>query len=511
MGIPLRVLLVEDSERDAALVLRALAGGGFDASALRVDSADAMRAALSKSTWDVVLSDHVMPQFSSSRALTLVHEAGLDLPFIIVSGHIGEELAVAAMRAGCRDFVSKENLARLAPVVQRELEELRGRRQRRSLENQLLHAQKMEVVGLLAGGIAHDFNNLLTAIFGYTEFARDTLPPGHPARESLERVTEAAEQAAGVSRALLTFSRRLPAQKSPVQIDEVVRRSLRLLERLLPATIRLESALACPPEFRIQADPTQLQQLVINLAINARDAMPQGGTLHVGTRGRPAAPPDAPHVELLVRDTGVGMSDDVRQRIFEPFFTTKPKGVGTGLGLSIIDSIVRDHGGTIAVDSAPGQGAAFTVTLPAHVADAAEPLPSAGPPQRGSGELIVLAEDNEHVRAILAAALENAGYRVLQVGDGAALLETLRQRGGEVRVLVTDMEMPQHSGLACVTELRRTGSRVPAILITGSVGTDLEDGLDADTIVLRKPFALRTLVEFVGQRRRTTPTEGAPA
>lgn len=372
--------------------------------------------------------------------------------------------------------------------------------QRRRLDAQLQHAQKIEAIGQLAGGIAHEFNNLLTAIFGYVELARKTLEPEHSAIRSLERVVEAAEQASGVTHSLLTFSRRTPTEKHVANVASLIEKATRLLERVLPAGITLKTEVPRMPLY-VRADATQLQQVLLNLAINARDAMPEGGELRISARRAPprGSHDDNPDVQLVVRDTGVGISPRDLPHIFEPFFTTKPPERGTGLGLAITVGIVEDHAGRIDVASQPGEGATFTVTLPAVdsalVHEAAKPAPEV---PRGEGELILLAEDDQHVRRIIASALQSLNYEVLPVGDGRALLEAFAERRDRVRLLVTDLEMPQRQGLDCLADLRAAGVRVPAILMTATVDAAVEDDLDDDTVLLRKPFHLSALGVLVG-------------
>ncbi|MGB9625390.1 MAG: hybrid sensor histidine kinase/response regulator [Phycisphaerae bacterium] len=391
--------------------------------------------------------------------------------------------------------------------------------EQKRLQDELHQAQKMEAIGQLAGGVAHDFNNLLTAIFGYTDLARRTLTPGHPALASLDGVLAAAEQAAGVSRSLLTFSRKTPIQKQTIGLNEVVTRAARLLRRLLPASIELVTEAAGEEPALVEADGTQMQQVIMNLAINARDAMPAGGVLRIAARPPTEAERDesragestAPAgVCLEVSDTGIGMAPEVLNRIFEPFFTTKPKGVGTGLGLSIIHGIIEEHGGTIRVRSEPGKGTTFTIWLPAPSRARAEAAAAPATSIRGAGEMILIAEDDEQVRSIMTSALRAAGYQVLAVGDGTALLEAFEQNRPHVRLIVTDAEMPRQSGLAAVRRLREEGADVPVVLVTGSVETSIEGQVDERTALLRKPYPMSALLSLISQRLPASPGPRVP-
>ncbi len=381
-------------------------------------------------------------------------------------------------------------------------ERKRDDQERRELESQLRHAQKMEAIGQLAGGVAHDFNNLLAAIFGYNALARETLAANHPAMRSLDQVAVAAEQAAGVVRGLLTFSRKAPAEKMPLNLAEIVRRAGQLLRRLLPASIELVTDLDDSEPLLVNADSSQTLQVVLNLAINARDAMPDGGRLEIIAR-LARRPDDAAAqrglVELMVRDSGCGMPAEIRDRIFEPFFTTKPRGEGTGLGLSITHSIVKDHDGTIDVQSTPGQGTIFTVRLPAMKSrELRRASRTTARIPRGGGELVLLAEDDEHVRRILSSALSSLDYQVLPVADGAALRAAFARERNRIRLIVTDIDMPEGNGLHCLADIRAQGAQTPAIIVTASPDADLERRLDAQTRLLRKPFEISALGLLAG-------------
>ncbi len=381
------------------------------------------------------------------------------------------------------------------------------------LEEQLHHAMKMEAVGQLAGGVAHDFNNLLTAITGYAELARTAVGENRKVGAMLEGIEDAAQQAAGVTRSLLTFSCKTAAKKERVELHGLVEKTVRLLSSALPAGIDLSTELPGGPPVWVLADATQLQQVVMNLAINARDAMPDGGKLRISvtldrsvkTEGAAAASVGEPSAagavaRLVVADTGVGIGKGVQERIFEPFFTTKPRGRGTGLGLAIIHGIVTDHGGRIEVRSEVGQGAEFTVTLPAlEVPAEIEPHGQGAVAVTGHGELVVLTEDSWHVRRILATALTSRGYRVIEAHDGPSLIESFQRFRDEIRLFVTDVDLPRRGGLDCLRDFRSQGVRTPAIIITGGVDADVEDQLDEQMVLLRKPFQVCELETLAGR------------
>ena len=275
-----RVLLVEDSASDAELMLRALRGAGLEPVHERVDNPEAMRQALKRQSWDVVLSDYSMPAFDAPAALVLLQQHSEDIPFIVVSGSVGEDTAVAVMKAGAADYVMKDRLTRLAPAVTRAIDGARLRRDRRRLEQQLQEAQKLEAVGKLAGGVAHDFNNVLTAILGSAELLLLDSPPGAPTREELDIIRGAATRAQDLIRQLLAFSARQVLQPVVLDLNHLVKNVGKMLRRLIGEDIKLVSDLA-PELAAVRADPGQIEQVLVNLAVNARDAMPDGGRLAI--------------------------------------------------------------------------------------------------------------------------------------------------------------------------------------------------------------------------------------
>jgi signal transduction histidine kinase len=368
MPVPLAVLIVEDSEDDAALVVRELQGGGYVPTVKRVETEAAMRAALDDS-WDVIIADYSLPQFSGPAALVLLKSTGLDIPFIVVSGAIGEEVAVAAMKAGAHDYLMKDNLARLVPAIQRELREAEERRrgkraeeERTALEQAARRAEKLAALGTLAAGLAHELNNPIGIICSRIEvllLEAETTGLPEAIRNDLKVLHRNAGRVARIAQGLLSFSRHTPGTYAAVQLNDVVRETLLLAERQVTRTgvsltVDVEDPL--PP---IRGDGNALEQVLLNLITNAGAAVEAGGEISIVTRRHPDRPG---FVQLIVTDTGCGIPPDILPRIFDPFFSTKPS--GTGLGLSVSDGIVREHGGTIDVESTPGQRTRFTLTLP---------------------------------------------------------------------------------------------------------------------------------------------------
>ncbi|MGZ6265439.1 MAG: ATP-binding protein [Candidatus Limnocylindrales bacterium] len=370
--------------------------------------------------------------------------------------------------------------------------------ERRALQEEVVQAQKMEGIGRLAGGVAHDFNNLLTAILGNAELALLDLDPNHPARANIDEVTKAAEGAARLTRQLLSFARRQMIEPVPLNLNEVVKSSLEMLRRLLGEDIEITTAFQ-EPVGTVEADPGQIQQLLVNLAVNARDAMPEGGRLVIETAnemvsdGYPGSQPSIPegcYVTLSVTDSGTGMSEEVQGHLFEPFFTTKPQGTGTGLGLATCHGIVTQSGGHIWVHSEVGQGTTVTISLPQRTpspeqdADPALPEPSA----RGT-ETVLVVEDEASVRRLAVLGLRSKGYVVLEASNAEEALRVAATEH-EIALVVSDVIMPGMHGPELASRLRELRPEARVILTSGH--TEVPDAFrdQAGELIpfLQKPF-----------------------
>jgi two-component system, cell cycle sensor histidine kinase and response regulator CckA len=634
MSQPLRVLIIEDSEDDTLLLLRELCRGDFEIFSERVETPAALHATLTKQVWDIVLSDYSLPHFSAPAALALVQELGLDLPFLVVSGTIGEQSAVALLKAGAHDFIMKSQLARLVPAVERELREASERHARRKtefalhesearyrslvetspdaiiladlegtiifcnqqtarlygyehaeelfggnafpllvpiapthnlwqqlleqgsvrsveytlcrrdgtsfpaevsasllvdvagqstacvgvirdvterkrLEAQFLQIQKMEAIGQLAGGVAHDFNNLLTVIIGYAELALEILPPKADLRGDLEGIQKTAVRAASLTRQLLAFARQQHIEPRVLNLNDLVLDIDKLLHRLIGEDIELATRPGADLGL-VKIDPGQIEQVLVNLAVNARDAMPQGGKLTIETANVVLDQEyTSQHIDvvaghyvlLAVSDTGTGMDAEVKRRLFEPFFSTKEPGKGTGLGLATCHGILAQHGGHIWVYSELNHGTTFKVYLP-HADETPNTVSlydELSESTRG-GETLLLVEDEPAVRELAGRVLRMQGYIVLEAVDGEAALHIIQQyRGVAPQLLLTDMVMHQLNGSALAARLKDIIPDIKVLFMSGYTGkSSIHHGrLDTGMAFLQKPFSPALLARKV--------------
>jgi PAS domain S-box-containing protein len=368
-------------------------------------------------------------------------------------------------------------------------------------EEKLRASQKMEAVGRLAGGVAHDFNNLLSVIGSYTDLAIEALGPEDPVRGDLEEVRRAATRAEQLTRQLLAFSRRQVLQPKATSLAELARGLEKMLGRLIGEDVQLVLELDEGAALTL-ADPGQLEQVVMNLVVNARDAMPDGGRVTIATREADVGPRRAAalglsagrYVELAVADTGAGMDAATRARIFEPFFTTKGLGKGTGLGLSTVYGIVAQSGGGIEVESAPGRGTTFRVLLPRHLAGRPEPTDARAAPTSARGcETVLVVEDEAAVRDIARRILQHAGYRVLTAGSPGEALRVAETRGAEIRLVVTDVVMPGMNGRELATRVGPLCPSAGVLFMSGYTDESIERHGVLGENFLPKPFTARAL------------------
>jgi two-component system cell cycle sensor histidine kinase/response regulator CckA len=626
--LPLRILHLEDNLLDAELVLITLQEAGIPCSAVRVDAQPDFVKALDEGAFDLIISDLSMPAFDGRTALALARQKRPEVPFIFVSGTIGEEAAIDSLLSGATDYVLKHKFSRLVPAVQRALAEAREHRLRvemqgqlrnlfenlddvflsinlvnpelsqispacerisgwkaeeflkkpgmvleqvheqdrdavsaaieelhtgktirdecriltrggavrwlefqlkpvvvdnglltrvdgairdvtehRALERQLLRSQRLESIGTLASGIAHDLNNVLTPILTAVQLLRDRTTDKRSV-DMLSTLELSTTRGAELIKQVLGFARGIEEERSAVALPRVFSDIAKILEETLPRSIAtytdVPDTLWC-----VRGDSTQLHQLLLNLCVNARDAMPTGGELAITARnvviqqrremgGLQLSP--GPYVMFEVRDTGQGIATESLEKIYEPFFTTKPTGEGTGLGLFTVKAIVRSHRGFIDVSTASGKGSVFTVYLPAEASAAAERATESkdGLPS-GNGELVLLVDDEASVRDIVGATLEAYGYRVITASNGADGLRVFEEREDEIHLVLSDMNMPVMDGDAMIQEIRRLNTQVGIIAASGlSEGhsrSQIKPQLgDPRLTQLQKPFTARELL-----------------
>jgi signal transduction histidine kinase len=498
MAQPLRVLIVEDDERDAALMLHELRRSDYEVTYERVDSPEAMAAALEKQPWDIVLSDFTMPHFSAPAALSLVKERALDLPFIIVSGTIGEETAVTSLRAGAHDFLVKGALARLIPAIERERREAGVRAERKKMREQLMISERMASVGILAAGVAHEINNPLAILTTNLELAGEQLArlaqpertPG-PAADAvggsgassppligpaevnrlLQDAQEAAERIRLIVRDLGSLSRSSDEeQQGPVDLHRVLESAIRMASNEIRHRAQLTRDYGEVPV--VKGSEAKLGQVFINLIVNAAHAIPQGraadNEIRLVTRTD-----DAGRAVVEVHDTGSGIPQNVLPRVFDAFFTTKAVVTGTGLGLAICHRIVTAYGGDISVESQVGRGSVFrTVLLPAQAKAAAAKsvAPEVAHGRRGS----ILVVDDERMLGVTiqrALAGEHEVMAVTAATDALALLKG----GTRFDLILCDLMMPEMSGMDLYAEINKLAPDQTGKLVFMTGGAFTED------------------------------------
>ena len=624
---PYRILHLEDNPVDAMVVQSHLASSGLDFEILQLKTQADYLAALEHESFTLILADYTLPFFDGLSALRMAREKCRDTPFIIVSGAIGDDLAVETLKQGATDYVLKSCLARLIPVITRAIKEaeerlatrqaekalrdaedqlrftveripailwttdrellftsiqgaglvssdweagmigkslanatpgqedltpvkehlaaLNGNKvtydanvdgteyqahvaplrssngeivgciglavdvtERKALEMQMRQAQKMEAVGRLAGGIAHDFNNLLTVITGYSDLTLMRLGTNDPLRNNLDEINKACDRAAGLTRHLLAFSRKQVLNPKVLNLNTIVSEMNKMLPQLIGEDIVLVLNLS-PTLGQVRADSGQVEQIIANLAVNARDAMPFGGELAIGSSniildeeiaGRYEPVQSGPYVLLTVSDTGHGMTPATMKHVFEPFFTTKEIGKGTGLGLSTAYGIVKQSGGYISVDSEVGCGTTFKIHLPRVDEQVSEietrPTFSALLPGK---ETVLLVEDDNQVRSIAAAALEMSGYDVLVAASGEEALRLCEGPNGKIDLLLTDVVMPRISGQELSDRLLKLRPRTRVLYMSGySENAITHHGvMEEGTAFIEKPFSPETLTRKI--------------
>jgi PAS domain S-box-containing protein len=627
-AVPVRVLMLEHEPADVELALNALTGDGLQIEMDVVSTRTEFSQNLGSKSYDVVLADYRLPGWTGLEALTEIQQRSLNLPFVLVTGTLGEQTAVECIKLGVSDYVLKDHLTRLPAAVRRALEQKTVREERarhakaleqsaanfrflfaknpipmmvvdreslryleaneaaihqygysreeflqlsatdirtpdeaarlteylenklrdradagiwhhrlkdgrtidveiiahetefhgrpalliaalnvtekRALESQLRQAQKFEAIGQLSGGIAHDFNNMLGAILGWVELGVEDTPADSPVQGYFLKVKHQAERAAALTRQLLAFARRQILEPRNINLNLIIRDVIALLGKVIGSNIELKLLLA-EDLPAVMADPTQTEQIIMNLCLNARDAMPNGGQIEVLTASievteafstihKDAKP--GPYVRLTVRDTGTGIEPVNIERIFEPFFTTKGVGKGTGLGLSTVYGIAKQHGGFVYVESKLREGSQFHVFFPASSqAKVEEPAASSAQPVRGGQETVLLVEDHDGLREIASAALTSLGYCVRLAYDGEQAVEEFRANCDEIALVILDVVLPKLGGPEAYARMCSYHPDVPVLFVTGySADAEmLHSFQERKFLLLQKPFGPREL------------------
>jgi two-component system cell cycle sensor histidine kinase/response regulator CckA len=483
--VPATVLNVDDDPAGRAALSALLRHAGLE---VREASSGEEALRLASEHPDLILLDVRLPDRDGRDVCRRLKAdpATAPIPVLMLSGlAVRSEDRVSGLDTGAEGYLVK-------PVEPEELlAHIRALLRTRQAEERLRQSERLEAVGRLAAGVAHDLNNVLTVINGCSELLLEGIYPQDPLRELVVEIRQAGERAAALTRQLLAFSRKQVLAPQVVRLDEVVSGLEPMLRRLIGGgdVVRLTVTRDGTPAW-VRADPVQIEQVVVNLAVNARDAMPGGGelTIEMGT----ATPGGRPHAVLAVSDTGVGMSEAVRVRLFEPFFTTKGPGRGTGLGLATVYGIVEQSGGRIEVDSAPGRGSTFRVYLPQVVAPAALPAeaPAAPPAGAKGGETVLVVEDDDAVRALTRACLEARGYAVLAAGDAEEAGRVAADYPGRIDLMVTDVVMPGCGGRELAGRLTAARPGLRVLYVSGHTeDAVLRHGVrDAEVAFLQKPF-----------------------
>ena len=517
---PLRILHLEDNPYDSEIISAMLADEEIPCQMHRVETRKDFEAALEKGGWDLIISDFALPSFDGLKALAMTRAKAADMPFIVFSGTIGEETAIECLKKGATDYVLKERPARLVSAVRAILKEAEERERRkkfelelqksaereREMETRFLRMQRMESIGALVSGIAHDLNNALVPVLMGCGFLRsDRL--GAESDQVLTMIETSARRGADMLRQVLAFARGVEGNKTPVQITLILREMEKIARDTFPKNIRVRVDFG-RDLWPVSGYPTQLYQVLMNLCINARDAMPAGGQLMLCANNvqldqscaqiHPDAAPGC-YLLITVSDTGIGIPPEIKKKLFQPFFTTKETGKGTGLGLSTSLEIIKNHGGFITVESQVGHPTTFSVYLPA-IGPALQPEtePKLARVPSGNGQGILVIDDEVAICEITKAALENYGYRVVVANSGPEAVQFYTDRQSQIDVAVTDSEMPFMDGHATCAALKNINPRLKIIM--ASAGTPDPENVKVDpnvTAFVRKPYSVEKLLTTV--------------
>jgi two-component system cell cycle sensor histidine kinase/response regulator CckA len=496
MSNRLSVLFIGQSGAEA--IEAELKQGGFEPGFHCVNTVRELEEAL-KVGFDIAICECVAGEMGALAALRAIQDKTLDLPLIVISGKIKDGDVLAALKAGAADHMTRSNLMRLNAAVERERRAARMRRERNRLEEQFRQSQKMEAVGRLAGGVAHDFNNLLTVITGYSDMLLASRDLKELQRTALEEIRRSAERGGALTHQLLAFSRRQPMETKHLHVNTLVLDIEKMLRRLIGEDIELVT-LPVAALDAVTADPGRLEQVIMNLVVNARDAMPNGGNLIIETgtvrlnesfSAKQLGVEPGQYVTISITDSGIGMSEEVQSHLFEPFFTTKNPGRGTGLGLATAYGITRQSGGAIGIVSELGKGTTARIYLPLAVEKSpaqAERTTSAKP--SNGAETILLVEDETRVRKLILGVLTGRGYKVMEATRGQEALRMARQHKGTIHLAVVDVVMPEMSGPDFIKQIAPQRPDMRVLYISGYTDEAIvHHGIaESGVAFLQKPF-----------------------
>ncbi|MBI5140836.1 MAG: response regulator [Nitrospirae bacterium] len=512
----IRVLFLEDNPDDVELELYELRKGGLNVRHNVARSRAEFMECLASPDYDIIIADYNLADITGIEAIHICRRRGIEIPIILITGIGNERVAVDSLREGAIDYILKNNIEGFSARVVRALAIWAEHREKEQLRQQLFHMQKMESIGTLASGIAHDFNNILTGIMVNATMSLKDIPAESRSHERVRSIVDMGRRGNDLTRQLLVFGRKQSLDFTITDMNRFINDTTMFVRRMVEAPVDIRVTQDGSGQdgsgqdgsgqdgsgMFIRADKGQLTQVMMNLILNARDAMNGEGTVEIRTSRVPSGDGGQEFARLDVADTGSGISEEHIAKIFDPFFTTKEVGKGTGLGLSIVYSIVKAHGGQVEVKSRAGEGTTFSLYLPlvdAGITETLEPLPEQfGVDSAGGHETILFVEDDAIVRTVSESMLADMGYHVITASDGDEAIGIYERRRGEINLVISDYFMPRKSGADLFHALRAVNPDVKFILITGYYADRIDAGIaDGMTCVLLKPYTTEGLAQAV--------------
>lgn len=484
---------------DCELARQLLLSEGLTCDIQRIETESELHEALGQPDFDLILADCSLPGFSGIHALEIARERAPQIPFIFVSGTLFEETAIESLRAGATDYVFKNRLSRLVPAVRRAVMEAEERAKNREMEQRLRHAKQLEAISTLAGGVSHDFNNILTIIMGHASLLSFTPQEPENIVEIAATIKRAAERGAELVQQLSAFACKSESHFSSLDLNKQTLDAVSLLRESLPKKISIRCDLGeSLPEIR--ADAGQLERIIINLVANARDAMPEGGTITLSTDlvGSAEISERVPeltgknYLRFSVTDEGTGMDEATRLRIFEPFFTTKPRGKGTGLGMSVVHGLMQLHSGGVSIRSELGKGTELSLYFPLSTGQyGVEEKQTWSPSGSTHGtETLLIVEDEPEVRYFLKIIFQYHGYHVLLAGDAETAINQFTSHSDEIDLVLSDVGLPTMDGFALCSRLKELKPSLKVVLCSGFSADEFKAKMTTSDIddFLSKPY-----------------------